>query len=487
MTSSSSRLSYAVRMPVLAKYMGLLALMLALLTLAPLGLAVIVQDFHIAWRYLVVIASLLIFWGASRSIAEPLHIQANEALTVVALAFVLSPLLMTFPFMGSGLSFYDALFEAISAITTTGLSVTTDLADKPQTFLFARSWMQWYGGLGIVVLSVALLMGSQIASRSLSEPLGGETLATTTRTHARQTLMIYGILTVTGILLVWLISGNGLMALNHVLSAVSTGGFSSFDNSLAAIDNWYTRFIIIGLGLCGALPLSLYAVVFSKHWRAGIRDRELLALPVAILLVTLLLFLSLHFHSGMNPQDAAGHALFLAMSSQSTTGFTTVDINLLDDSAKLSMIFSMLVGGGVGSTAGGIKLLRVLILLRLIQVVLQRTTMPSQAVHYPKLDGKVLEDTVIQRALILILLFIGVVAISWFVFLMHGYPPMNALFEVVSATATVGLSTGITAADLPVLLKLVLCLDMLFGRLEIVALLVVLYPANWVGKRKELS
>jgi trk system potassium uptake protein TrkH len=347
--------------------------------------------------------------------------------------------------------------------------------------------MQWYGGLGIVVLSVAIMMGHHVTSRSLSEPLGGETLATTTRTHARQMLIVYGSLTISGIIAVWLVSGNGLLAVHHVLAAVSTGGFSSFDNSLADIDSWYSRFTIIGLSLCGALPLTVYAVIFSKSWHTGLRDKELLALIIAILLISLLLFLSLYIGSAMKLQDALGHALFLGISAQTTAGFTTLDLNTLDDSAKLGMIVSMLIGGGVGSTAGGIKLLRFLILMRLIQVILQRTAMPSQAVHYPRLSGKPLEDTQIQRALILIFLFIAVIVISWFIFLLHGYAPMNALFEVVSATATVGLSTGITSEDMPVLLKLVLCMDMLFGRLEIIALLIVLYPANWIGRRKELT
>jgi trk system potassium uptake protein len=118
---------------------------------------------------------------------------------------------------------------------------------------------------------------------------------------------------------------------------------------------------------------------------------------------------------------------------------------------------------------------------------LRRTTMPSQAMLYPRVGDRPLEEPEVQRVLILILLFISVIVISWIAFLMNGYPPMNALFEVVSATATVGLSTGVTSADMPALLKLVLCLDMLFGRLEIIALLVVLYLPNWIGKRKELS
>ena len=487
MIGLSPELSYAVRLRVLAKYLGLLASMLALLTLVPLGAAVVFGDYGIALRYLAVIAVLLVAWRASRSITEPRHIQANEALTIVALAFVLSPLLMAFPLMGSGLSFVDALFESISAVTTTGLSVATDLAGKPETFLFARAWVQWYGGLGIVVLSIAILMGSQMPTRTLGKPLGGETLATTTRAHARQALIIYGILTVAGIAVVWLISGSGRVAVNHVLAAVSTGGFSSFDDSLAGLDGWASRFAIITISLLGALPLTLYALMTSRKWRTGFQDPELLALLAAVGLVALALFLSLRWQSGMALPEAAGHALFLSMSAQTTAGFATLDLASMDASAKLTLIVSMLVGGGVGSTAGGIKLLRLLILLRLIQVAIRRTTMPPSALHYAKLRGKVLDDTTIQRVLILILLYVVVVIVSWFAFLLYGYAPMDALFEVVSATATAGLSTGITAAEMPAFLKMVLCLDMLLGRVEIIALLVVLYLPNWIGTRKETS
>ena len=144
---------------------------------------------------------------------------------------------------------------------------------------------------------------------------------------------------------------------------------------------------------------------------------------------------------------------------------------------------SMFIGGGIGSTTGGIKILRLLILLRLFQILLQRTTISSHAVSEARLGGKLLESDDIQRALLLIFLFLLVILFSWFAFLMFGYPAMDALFEVVSAIGTVGLSTGITGEDLPQVLKALLCIDMLVGRVEIVALLVVLYPATWFGKR----
>ncbi|MEZ5518321.1 MAG: potassium transporter TrkG [Gammaproteobacteria bacterium] len=487
MHDRSTSLSYAVRLPVLAKYLGQLALMLAMLTTVLLGVALLFQDFTIAFRYFLVVAVLIIGWQLSRKIPEPRQIQANEALTIIALAFVISPLLMTFPLMSSGLTFSNALFEAVSAVTTTGLSTTTDLADRSASFLFARAWLQWYGGLGIVVLSVALVMEHHVTSRSLSEPLGGDTLATTTRIHSRRMLIVYGVMTLIGMVGVWLISGDGLMAVTHVLAAVSTGGFSMFENSLGGLPDWSSRFAIISLCLCGAVPLPLYHVLCSKNWRTGLRDVELLALLSAVLLLASILTLTLHYSNGIQFRESVLHALLLGISTQTTAGFSSLDIGTLDNGTRFCMILSMFIGGGVGSTAGGIKLIRLLILLKLIQVLLQRSTMPPQAVQYPKLGGRVLEDAEIQRVLLLILLFIGVVAGSWLAFLGYGYEPLDALFEVVSATATVGLSTGITSGDMPLFLKLLLSLDMLLGRLEIIALLVLMYARNWAGKRKEVE
>jgi trk system potassium uptake protein TrkH len=103
----------------------------------------------------------------------------------------------------------------------------------------------------------------------------------------------------------------------------------------------------------------------------------------------------------------------------------------------------------------------------------------------PRIGDKIIDENEITRALLFIVLFIGVIVVSWLVFLYYGYPPLQALFEVTSAAATVGLSSGVTSTELPTALKIVLCTDMLLGRLEIIALLVVLYPPTWIGKRKQ--
>jgi trk system potassium uptake protein TrkH len=156
----------------------------------------------------------------------------------------------------------------------------------------------------------------------------------------------------------------------------------------------------------------------------------------------------------------------------------------LDPASKLTLIASMLTGGCSGSTAGGIKLVRLLILLRLIQLALRSSAASERSVMHLRVGGARLEPDVIVNALLLLGLWALVVFLSWFPFLLYGYDPLNALFEVVSATGTVGLSSGITRPALEPALKLLLTLDMLFGRVEIVALLVVLYPGTWLGRRR---
>ncbi len=159
----------------------------------------------------------------------------------------------------------------------------------------------------------------------------------------------------------------------------------------------------------------------------------------------------------------------------------------MDSTSKVVMLLSMLIGGSIGSSAGGFKILRLLILLRLLQLLLRRTTMPLHAVAEPYLGEQKLEADEASQALQLILLFLIVILASWIPFVVLGYDPLDALFEVVSASGTVGLSSGIARPELEPLLKGILCLDMLAGRLEIVALLVVLYPRTWFGRREKTS
>jgi trk system potassium uptake protein TrkH len=478
-------LSYSVRPLTVLKYFGQLCIVLALLTLVPLVVSILVGDYRVTLRYAIVVVGVFVTGFFLRRLPTPRRIQTNEAMVITALAFLFAAMVMTWPTMASGLSFGDALFETISGVTTTGLSVTASVADKPAIFLFSRAWMQWVGGLGIVILAVATMIRPGLVAKRIGdlEDYEGDLIGST-RTHARRVIIVYSILTGFGIILLGMLGAGWFNGVIYTLSAVSTGGFSPHDASLAGLNSSWLQAMVILLSVAGAIPLVLYFRSFKEGGRVLIRDRQLQGLLVAGLVAALLMALFLT-RDGFSWVQALRHGVLNAFSAQSTAGFSTLDISQLNAGAKLTLIFAMFLGGGVGSTAGGIKILRLLILGKLFFIFLQRPGMPRQAVAEASLGRRRLETDEIQNALSIIFVFLASIGISWLLFVGMGHNPLDSLFEVVSAIGTVGLSSGISAPDLHPFLKGVLCADMLLGRLEIIAWLVLFYPRTWIGRRLE--
>lgn len=481
MSDPHSALSNPVRPFVIAKYSGQLMLALAVLNLPPLVCALLNQEWEFGSRILTVLLICLGGFLLSTRIAEPKNIQNNEALVIISSIFIMTALFMTFPLISAGLKPLDAFFESVSAITTTGLSTVRNLSEKPRSFLFTRAWMQWYGGLGFVVFSVAMMAHHHIAARRLIQPEQDGSLMTSARFHARQILLVYLGITGVGLIILRPLLSDGFSAAQHVFAAVSTGGFSPFDNSLEGLQSTGGRLAVVGIALIGAIPLPLlYYWYDKKQTRLG-PDTEFIAYLFALTLTCGALFLAFDAESDNLPQ-AFENAILMGISAQSTAGFSSMDLEHAPAVAIFILILSMFIGGCVGSTAGGAKILRVLICARHLQHALLLTALPNRAVVKPRIGDRDLHQDESIRALLLLALFAGVIAISWPIFIAFGYPPLNSLFEVCSATATAGLSSGITKTALEPELKLLLCLDMLLGRLEIIALLVLCYPRTWIGR-----
>jgi trk system potassium uptake protein TrkH len=446
-------LRYSVRALPVLKYFGQLCIVLALLTLVPLIVSAVLGSYQVTLRYSIIVVGVFVMGFFLRRLPTPRRIQTNEAMVVTALIFLFAAMVMTWPIMGSGLSFGDALFEVISGITTTGLSVTASVADKPAIFLFSRAWMQWVGGLGIVILFVATMVRPGLAAKRIGD--------------------------------LELLGAGWFNSVLYSFAAVSTGGFSPHDASLAGLNSLPLQAMVILLSVAGAVPLVLYFRSFREGGRVLIRDRQVRGVLIAGLVTSLLMALFLSTQDGYSWTQALRHGVLNAFSAQSTAGFSTLDISQISAPAKVTLIFSMFLGGGAGSTAGGIKILRLLILAQIAYVFLQRAGMPRQAVAEAILGGRRLEADEIQNALTIVFLFLTFVGISWLIFVGMGYNPLDSLFEVVSAIGTVGLSTGIAAPGLHPVPRGVLCADMLLGRLEIIAWLVLFYPRTWIGRRLE--
>jgi trk system potassium uptake protein TrkH len=253
---------------------------------------------------------------------------------------------------------------------------------------------------------------------------------------------------------------------------------------LAALSGWPAKTIVLLICLTCAVSLIFYHGLFQKGKHQEINFLQLKALVAIGLGMTVVFAVSLRIKLDLPVSEILRHAPLMVFSAQTTAGFSSLDTSSLPPVSKLLLMVAMLVGGGIGSTAGGFKVLRLLILIRFVQVMVARTSLARHAFLEPRLAGQRLRSEEIQHALVVILLFIAAIAISWILFVGRGFDPLDSLFEVVSATGTVGLSAGVTGPELPGLLKGVLCVDMLFGRVEILSWLVLLNPYTWLGRRR---
>jgi len=474
-------LHFAVRPRVLFRYLGQILLILAGLTAVPAVASMLSGRSDIALRYAAVMLVMGVFGGLGTRLRCTDRMQPNEALVISTLVFLLSGLAMSFPLMGYGIAPLDAVFEALSGVTTTGLSTLATVEGRPRAFLFARAWLQWVGGLGVVVLALAFTIQSSVASKHLgfgereaADFVGG------TRGHARRILRVYVTLTLLGFALCFASGMDWFNALTHVLAAVSTGGFSTVDASLAPLTP-AARTAVTVVCLTGAVSFALY-YRGSLAW--ALRDSRLWTLFALIAASTAFLALTIAWADPHASPQALRQAAWMAVSAQTTAGFSTLPVGELPAAGKLVLIASMLVGGEVGSTAGGLKVLRFLILGQMVVARVLRTSMPRASHLSLRVDGTRVGNSEIEAAAALALVYAATIFVSWLAFVVHGYAPLDALFDVVSALGTVGLSAGTVRPDLEPLLKGVLCLDMLMGRVELFAFLVFIFPGTWIGRRR---
>lgn len=487
-TRGVETLAYAARSLAVARFLGEFCRALAGVAAVPAVFAAVVGDWTFAGRAATVGSLLAVGGQASMRLPSVRSLQLNEAMVIVALGYLACALLMSWPLASAGVAPIDAAFHSVSAITTTGLSTVGHVEALPRSFLFAQAWMQWCGGLVVIVLAL-LMMEPGPAARRLSDAEQEESdLVSGTRQRARWALLIYSALTALGFVVLIALGTGWFDALVHALSAISTGGFSSHDESIAGLGGWPVQAAVIALAVAGAVPLARYRAIARSRGGVGARmaaflDQETRVLLGLMLLASTLLAVTMLATQDIPWRSVLAEAPLLAVSAQSTAGFTPFEISALADSSKAVLIGAMIIGGGVGSTAGGIKVLRLLLLLRIVGHTIRRPALPPHAVATLRVDGRRIEESGLSQAIGVLGCFAGVILVSWFAFLLHGHDAMDALFEVVSATGTVGLSTGLSAPSLEPVLKLVLCADMWMGRLEILAVLVLFSRHTWSGRR----
>ena len=477
---------FAIRPSVLIRYLFLILGLFGILVCIPFGVSLYSGTAASSWSYLLVIVLCLSLglYGFYTTRHDQIRMQRNESLALIAMLFITIPLIQSIPIMSYGIPFIDAWFEAVSGVTTTGLSTLGTIEDRPVSFLFARGWMQWVGGLGIIVLALALVFQPGIVTQQLGfDSKEVDNVVGGTRAHAKRILITYVLLTITIILLLLLAGSQMIDAVVHAMAAISTGGFANYDDSLAGLPSLQRGIVMMGC-FAGAISFHLYYRRQFANWNKIFSDVQLLFLIGVIFVVTALLFLSMSFLDILDPTQRTEHALWMAVSAQTTAGFATLPVQGMGQTSLGILCISMFVGGGLGSTSGGIKLLRLVLLLQVLRLYLRSLSASSNAQITDRFMGAPLTFDDIKGAVAVFVAYVMTLLVSWLIFLLYGHDPLHALFEVSSALGTAGLSTGLVGPELETSLKVVLIINMLMGRVEAIAIIMLLLPSNWFGKRR---
>jgi len=463
---------YAVNPRCVLRCLGYPLMLLGASTLVPFFASLFFLEPGLGVFYLLIgILTIAVGW-ALKHVNSKRKIRFIEVVAVTCILYLIASLLPCLPLMNAGLSFVDAFFEAVSGVTTTGLTMLSKWDGVPRTTFFARAWLQWIGGIGVMIFSVAFLISQgHFTKKVLSLEYQTKDALSGTKVFVKWILAVYILLTLGGIALMLLFGGGLYESVLLILSSVSTGGFSPYQDSIGSL-TWLQQVLITFITFCCAFSLPFYYKVFKFNRWITIDNLQIFGLIILVLILA----------------PALGGSFddwMLAFSSQTTTGFSSSSVSALAEWKKALLSLSMLIGGGVGSTAGGIKILRLYFLFVFLKTFIIRQCSSKNAFYKPNFFGIKVDEKHLTLALALITLYGIIASLSWFSFVCWGYGAIDALFEVSSAIGTVGLSTGITSSNLPLFLKGVLIIDMLLGRVEILPWLIFFYPTTWFGNQLE--
>lgn len=421
--------------------------------------------------------------------AEDKVLARKDGYFTVTLVWLFFSLFGCLPFIISGSipSFTDAFFETMSGFTTTGSTILQDIETLPHATLFWRSMTQWLGGLGITVLFLAILPSLGIEGRDLYvAEMPGPThykMAPTFYASARKLWLFY--LSLTGIECVLLFFGgmDVFDAICHSLTTMATGGFSTKNSSIAHWDSAYIQYVISFFMIVASTNLALLYMLVKGEWRKLFRDEELRWYIIIIFVSTLIIATGL-YHAGWGGLEKSFRdAFFQVTSIVSSSGFISVDYLLWPTLLSLILLVLMFLGGCSGSTAGGIKVIRIGLLFKNAFDEMKRIVHPN-AVISVRYNGKSVHPNIMSGVMAFFILFMIVFILGSIVMSMFTQDITTACSAVVSSLSNIGPGFGgigptYNYAYLPDFAKVFLAILMLIGRLEIYTVLVLFARAFW--------
>lgn len=487
-----------MRLSYLAYTFSLVMTYFSLMLLAPVAVAVCYKEYDSILPFLLTSAVLLLislavkrFVGGAKRIKSINDIKKSEGLTVVVFSWFFAGLFASIPFLCFGMSPINAIFEATSGITATGATVLTHF-NYSHTFFFWRSFTQWIGGMGIIVLFIAVLPQFAIAGRQLffAEAPGPTEDKFTPRIKSTAAALwkIYAGLTVIEIIALKLSGMDYFEAICHSFSSLSGGGFSPNASSIAGYSHSVMWIITFFMFFAGASFNLQYKAWTKFNPFLLFKNEEFRVYFGAVLIIAILLVCSLFLNMHYTIGDSFVHSFFNVVSLISSTGFCSVDYANWDYVSKILLFSIMLFGSCASSAGGGLKVVRWLLIFKIMKSEMMKILHPK-AVYNIKIGNSSVSKDILYQTLMFVSFYFAFVVLSIFLI---GMIEKNTTIAVVGSVAAVGnIGPGLGAigpmghfADLNIITKIILIIDMFAGRLELIPFLVLFQKDLWVFKKQ---
>jgi len=436
----------------------------------------------------ITVATGFVFWLPANNVKEEL--RTRDGFVVTVMFWLVLSIFGAIPFALAeelNLTIVDAIFESMSGLTTTGATVITGIDDLPKSILFYRQQLQWLGGMGIIVLAVAILPmlgigGMQLYRAETPGPVKDSKLTPRITETAKALWYIYATLTLVCALSYWLAGMSLFDAITHSFSTVAIGGFSTHDDSIGYFNSPLIEAICAIFMLISAINFGLHFFAWrrqsiSHYWQDPEVKFFLSTLSITAVVCVTLLSITTNYE----PSKAISDSIFMVVSIATTTGFATTDFASWPSVLPFMLLLTAFAGGCAGSTAGGMKIIRVLLIWKQGHREIKRLVHPN-AVFSVKLSGKPISEKVLQAVWGFFSVYMMVFVVMLLLLMTTGLDQITAWSAVAATLNNLGPGLGDVSANYSSIndtAKWILCFSMLLGRLEVFTLLILFTPIFW--------
>ena len=473
----------------IAHDMGLIFEFLGIVSLVPFLVLIVFREWNLILPMATApLAFLILGFLISHVPYKDLEPSFSATLSAVALAWLAIAFIGALPFVfGLHMTYLDSVFEAMSGWTGTAFTMIPSLDIAPKTLLFWRSFMQWIGGVGIIVFGISLRRKTRASLFRMYRAEGREDeLVSATVSTSRRVWMIYLVLTFAFTGLIMLIGIPLWDSLNLVMTTIATGGFTLHSTGLAYYNNPLLEMLLIPVMIAGAVPFKIFFLLYNGKVRDMFRDQTVRILLLIAFIGSLIISCDLFIFGNITLEAAFRQGTFTAISGICTCGLQNSDIHQWATVPLAVLTMMVFIGGAMGSTAGGVKVNRLALAFAGVRWWFRRFFVSSRVIVPLRIGGKTISreisDVAISKNLLVIVIYVLTIFLATIVTL-HLYITSfrldEVVFEIVSALSNSGLTVGFINPSSPVTIKAIFIVLMWLGRLEIVPVLII---AMGIGK-----